>query len=85
MKTPVELIYDKLSMSLDGLTTYNLPRQIDHPKCTILTKDTVVLDVISQNYFKDSSLDDVICEKIPSGGSESIKSTFTVSYHKFLF
>ena len=53
LKTPVELISDKLIMSLEGLPTSNLPRQIDHPKCTILTKDTVVLDVILQKYFKD--------------------------------
>ena len=79
LKIPVELISDKLIMSLDGLPTSNLPRQIDHPKCAILKKDTVVLDVILQKYFKDSFLDDVICEHCSSGGSESIKSTFTVS------
>ena len=31
------------------------------------------------NYFKDLFLDHVICENFSSGGSESIKSTFTVS------
>ena len=31
------------------------------------------------NYFKDSFLDDIICENCSSGGSESIKSIFTVS------
>ena len=66
-------------MSLEGLPTSNSPRQIDNPKCTILTKDTVVLDVILQKYFKDSFLEDVICENCSSGGSESIKSTFTLS------
>ena len=79
MKTPVELIYDKLIISLEGLPTSNSHRQIDHPKCTILTKDTAVLDVILQKYFKDSFLNDIICENCSSGGSESIKSTFTVS------
>ena len=73
MKTPVEVIYDKLIMFLEGLPTSNLPRQIDHPKYTMLTNDTIVLDVISHKYFKDSFLDDVICEKCSSGGPESIK------------
>ena len=53
LKTPVELISDKLIISLEGLPTSNSPSQIDHPKCTILKKDTVVLDVILQKYFKD--------------------------------
>ena len=79
MKQPAELISDKLIIILEGLPTSDSPRKIDHPKCTILTKDTVVLDVMLQNNFKDSFLDDVICEDCSSGGSESIKSTFTVS------
>ena len=66
-------------MSLEGLPTSNSPRQIDYPKCTILTKDTVILDVILQKYFKDSFLDDVICKNCSSGGSESTKSASTVS------
>ena len=37
------------------------------------------MDVILHKYFKDSFLDDVICESFSSGGFESIKSTFTVS------
>ena len=45
-KQPAEVISDKLIMILDGLPTSDLPRQIDHPKCTILTKDTIVLDVM---------------------------------------
>ena len=57
-------------MFLEELPTFNSPRQIDHPKRTILTKDTVVLDVMLQKYFKDSFLDDVICENGSSGGSE---------------
>ena len=46
-----------------------------------MTKDTVVLDVILQKYFKDSFLDDVIYENCSLGGFESIKSTFTVSWY----
>ena len=64
LKTPVELISDKLIISLEGLPTSNLPRRIDHPKCTILAKETVVLDMILQKYFKDLFLDDVICENL---------------------
>ena len=78
MKTQVELVIDKLIMSLNGLHTSNSPRQIDHPKCTILENEIVVLDVKIKNYFKDSLLEDVICENFPSGSSESIISTFTV-------
>ena len=70
LKTPVEVISDKMIIIHEGLPTSNPPRQMDHPKCTILTKDTVVLDVILQKYFKDSFLDDVICENCSSGGSE---------------
>ena len=81
LKTPVELVSNKLIMYLEGLPTYDSPRKIDHPKCTIFTKDTVVLDFILQNYFKESLLEDAICEKISSGGSESIKSTLTVSIY----
>ena len=51
LKTPVELVTDKLSMYLDGLHTFNPRRQIDYPKCTILEKDTVVLDVIFHTDF----------------------------------
>ena len=68
-------------MSLDGLHTSNYPRQIDHPKCKILENETVVLDVIFQNYLQGSLLGDVICENCSSGSSESIKSTFTVSIY----
>ena len=59
--TPVELVTDKMIMSLDGLDTSNLTRQIDHPKSTIFANETSVLDVILQNYFQESLLDDVIC------------------------
>ena len=60
--TPIELVSDKLIMSLNGLHTANSPRKFDRPKFTILTKDTIVLDVIFQNYFKESLFEDVICE-----------------------
>ena len=56
-------------MTLEGLHTSNSPRQIDHPKCNILANDTVVLDVILQNYFKELLLEDVICVLFSSGGS----------------
>ena len=62
MKTLVKLVNDKLIMSLDWLHTYNFRRQIDHPKCTILANNTVVLDVILQNDFQESLLEYVICE-----------------------
>ena len=78
-KTPVEVVSDKLIMFLEELPTSNLSRQIDHPKYTSLKKGTFVLDQILQNYFNDSLLHDVICEKISSHVSESIQSTFTVS------
>ena len=65
-------------MSLDGIHTSDYPRQIYHPKFTILETDTVVLDVIFQNYFQESLLEDVICKNCSSGNSESIKSTFNV-------
>ena len=60
--TPVEFVSDKLIMSLEGLPTSNSPRQIDHPKFTILANDTVVLDLILQNYFQESLLEYVICD-----------------------
>ena len=81
MKQPAEVISDKLMMVIEVLPSSDSPSQIDHPKCTILTKYTVVLYVMLQNYFKDSFLDDVLCENCSSGGSESIKSTFTVSIY----
>ena len=79
LRPPVEVISDKLIMFHEGLPTSNSSRQIDHPKCTTLTKVTVVLNVMLQNYFKDLLLDDVICAIFSSGSSESTKSTFTVS------
>ena len=73
MKTPVQVNSDKLIMFLEGLPTSNSSRQIDHPKYISLTKGTVVLDEMLQNYFNDSLLHDVICENCSSDGSESIK------------
>ena len=81
LKTPVEVVSDKLIMFLDVLRTSNKSRQIDHPKYTSIKKGAVVLDHILHNYFDGSLLQDMICEKISSLGSESIKSTFTVSRH----
>ena len=81
LRTPVELVTDKLIMSLDGLHTSNSARKIDNPKCTTLENETVVLDVIFKNYFQESLLEDVICELFSSVSSESIESTFTMSRH----
>ena len=81
MKQPAEVISDKLMIIIEVLPSSDSPRQIDHPKYTTLTKDTVVLDVMLQNYFKNSFLDDVICENCSSGGFESIKSTLTMSIY----
>ena len=53
LKPPVEVISDKLIIFLEGLPTFNSSRQIDNLRCTTLTKGTVVLDVMLQNYFKD--------------------------------
>ena len=78
-KTPVEVVSDELIIFLEELPTSNLSRQIDHPKYTSIKKGTFVLDQILQNYFNDSLLHNVICEKISSHVSESIQSTFTVS------
>ena len=79
LKTTVEVVSDKLTMFLEGLPTSNESRQIYHTKYTSIKKGTVVLDQIFQNYFNDSLLHDVICENCSSLGSDSIKSTFTVS------
>ena len=81
MKPHFEVISDKLIMLIEVLPNSNLSRRIDHPKYTTLKNYTVVLDVMLHNYFKDSFLDNVICENCSSGGSESIKSTFTVSIY----
>ena len=78
-KTPVEVVSDKLVMFLEGLPTSNSSRQIDHPKYISIKNGAVALDQILHNYFNDSLLHDVICENCSSLGSESIKSTFTVS------
>ena len=77
-KTPIELFYDKCIMSLDGLHTSDSPRQIDHPKCTISARDTIVLDENVNNYFKESLFENFICEYCSSGSSDSIKKTFTL-------
>ena len=63
--TPVKLVFDQLIMSLDVLNSHNLPGKIDHPNYTSLTTKIINLDEIFQNYFKESSIEDVICEKNP--------------------
>ena len=57
-------------MSLDGLHTPNPPRKIDHTRYKILAKDTIVLDGIFRNYFKESLLEDVIYDNCSSCSSE---------------
>ena len=81
LKTPVEVVSDKLIMFNEAFPASNSSRQIDHPKYTSLKKGTVVLDQMLHNYFNDSLLHDLISENCSSQGSESIKSTFTVSRH----
>ena len=71
-KTPIQLVADKLFMSFDGLHTHNSPRKIDYPKFTILAKNTIVLDVLFQNYFKKSLFEDVIRDNVSSGISKSM-------------
>ena len=61
LKTPVEVVYDKMIMFLGGLPTSNLSMQLYHPKYTSLKNGTVVLDKMLQYYFNDSLLHDVIC------------------------
>ena len=70
MKTPVESVSDKLIMSLEGLPTSNSKKQIDPTKCIIMTKVTIVLDAIVQNYFKESFVEDFIDEICSSIGSK---------------
>ena len=62
LKTPVEVVSDKLIIFLEGLPTSNSSRQIDHPKYTSLKKGTIVLDHMLQNYFNDSLLHNLLCE-----------------------
>ena len=44
LKTPVEVVSDKLIMFLEGIPTSNEYRPIDHTKYTSIKKGTVVLD-----------------------------------------
>ena len=81
MKTPVEVVSDKLIMFLEGIPTSNEYRPIDHTKYTSIKKGTVVLNEIFQNYFNDSLLHNMICDNCSSLGSKSIKLTCTVSRH----
>ena len=77
-KTPIGLFYDKLIMPLYGLNSSNLSRQIDDPKYTTLATDTIRLNEILQNYFKESFFEEVIYKNCSSVSSETIKATFTV-------
>ena len=81
MKTPVEVVSDKLIMFLEGVPTSNEYRPIDHPNFTAIKKGTVVLGEIFQFFFDGSLLHDVLCDNCSSLGSKSIKSTFNVSRH----
>ena len=77
-KTPIELVFDKLIISLDGINISNSPRQIDYPKYTTLATDTIALNDTFQNYFKESFFGDVICENCCSVSSETRQATFTL-------
>ena len=77
-KTLIELVPDKLIMSLDGLNSSNSPSKIDHPKYKTLATDTITIDGIFQNYFKESLFEDVTCENCHSVSSETKKIIFTV-------
>ena len=81
MKPPVEVVFDKLIMVLEGIPTSDEYRPINHPKFTLIKKGTVVLDEIFQKYFNDSLLHDVLCDNCSSLGYKSVKTTFTVSRH----
>ena len=61
-KIPMELVYDKLVMFLNGLNSSNSPSKNYHPKYTKLATNTIILDDIFQNYFKESLFEDIICE-----------------------
>ena len=77
-KTPIELVFDKLIISLDGINSSNSPRQTDYPKYTTLATDTIALNDTFQNYFKESFFGDVICENCCSVSSETRQATFTL-------
>ena len=79
LKTPVEVVYDKLIMFLEGIPNSNGYRTINHTKYTSIKKGTVVLDEIFQNYFYYSLLHLVICVNCSSLGSKLIKSTLNRS------
>ena len=65
-KTLIESVTDKLIISLYGLNISNSPRQIDHPEYTTLEMSTITMDDTFHNYFKDSFIEDVICENCSS-------------------
>ena len=65
-------------MHIDGINIPNSPRKIDHPRYTTLATDTITLDEIFKNYFKESFFEDIICENCSLVLSETITVTFTV-------
>ena len=80
-KPPVEVVYEKLMMNLDGIPTNLEHRPIHHPRFTAIKKGTFVFDDIFKHYFNDSLLHDVLCENCSQLENKSIKTTFTVSRH----
>ena len=52
-KNPIEIVSNKLIMSLGGLNGLNSLWQIDHPNYTALEKYTINLDDIFQKHFKE--------------------------------
>ena len=48
--TPIELVYDKLIMSIYGLNSPYQPQKIDHPDYTNVSKKAIKLDDICQIF-----------------------------------
>ena len=65
-------------MLFDVVSYFQLTQAYLSPKMYNIVKDTIVLDDIFHNYFKESLFEDVIAENCSSGSYESIKETFTV-------
>ena len=61
---------DKIILSIDGFKSFNLPRKMDNPKFITLSMSVITLDDILQIDFKDSCIEDVICEIFSSVRSE---------------
>ena len=69
MKIPIELVSDGLITYFDELHISNSHRQFDHPKYTTLANNTIFLNHIFQNYFKESLFEDFI---VVTGGTTEI-------------